>query len=110
MYSWFFSSRTPTTRGVGFSGPPERVAAYEELWRREESELWNWLEDRVGMEGMYAPEIDERQKVLSKKEMRRRLESEGMRGRQVDDAIKITEERLGALKGAVEREKERKGK
>lgn len=110
MYSWFFSSRAPTSRGVGFSGPPERVAAYGELWRREESELWDWLEDRVGMEGMYAPKIDERQKVLSAKEMGRRLESEGMRGRQVDDAIRITEERLGALKGAVEREKERKAK
>jgi hypothetical protein len=35
-------------------------------------------------------------------------EGEGMRARQVDDAIRITEERLGALKGAVEREKERK--
>jgi hypothetical protein len=28
-----------------------------------------------------------------------------MRGREVDDAIRITEERLGALKAAVEREK-----
>jgi hypothetical protein len=110
MYSWFFSARAPTARGVGFSGPPERVAAYEELWRREESELWDWLEDRVGVEGMYAPKIDERQKVLSAKEMGRRLESEGMKARQVDDAIRITEERLGALKGAVEREKERKAK
>lgn len=110
MYSWFFSSRASASRGVGFSGPPERVAAYEELWRREESELWDWLEDRVGMDGMYAPKVDERQKVLSAKEMGRRLEGEGMKGRQVDDAIRITEERLGALKGAVEREKERKGK
>jgi hypothetical protein len=113
MYSWFFSSRSPAARGVGFSGPAERVAAYEELWRREESELWDWLEDRVGMQGMYAPgggRGEERQKVLSKKEMGRRLEreGEGMRARQVDDAIRITEERLGALKGAVEREKERK--
>jgi hypothetical protein len=32
-----------------------------------------------------------------------------MRGRQVDDAIRVTEERLGALKGAVEREKGRRG-
>ena len=112
MYSWSFSSRAPAARGVGFSGPPERVAAYEELWRREESELWDWLEDRVGMEGVYAPggKGDERQRVLAAKEMGRRLEGEGMRGRQVDDAIRITEERLGALKGAVEREKERKGK
>ena len=110
MYSWSFSSRAPAARGVGFSGPPERVAAYEELWRREESELWDWLEDRVGMDRMHAPQVDERQKVLSAKEMGRWLESEGMRGRQVDVAIRITEEWLGALKGAVVREKGRKAK
>jgi hypothetical protein len=107
MYSWFFAARSPISRGggVGFSGSPERAAAYEELWRREESELWDWLEDRVGVEGVYAPKIEARQKVLSEREMGRRLEGEGMRGRKVDDAIRVTEERLGALKGAVEREK-----
>lgn len=62
----------------------------------------------MGLEGMYAPKVDGRQKVLAEKEMGRRLESEGMKGRQVDDAIRVTEERLGALKGAVEREKGRK--
>ena len=85
------------------------MAAYEELWRREESELWDWLEDRVGLEGMYAPRMEGRQKVLAAREMGKRLESEGMKGREVDDAIRVTEERLGALKGAVEREKDRKG-
>lgn len=85
------------------------MAAYEELWRREESELWDWLEDRVGLEGMYAPRMEGRQKVLAAREMGKRLESEGMKEREVDDAIRVTEERLGALKGAVEREKDRKG-
>lgn len=47
----------------------------------------------------------DRQKVLSAREMGRRLESEGMRAREVDDAIRVTEERLSALKGAVERAK-----
>jgi hypothetical protein len=104
MYSWFFSARSPTSRGggVGFSGSPERAAAYEELWRREESELWDWLEDRVGLEGGFVPKVEARQKVLKEREMGRRLEGEGMRERQV-------EERLGALKGAVEREKGRRG-
>jgi hypothetical protein len=106
MYNWFFG-RSPGagSGGVSYGGSGPRAVAYEELWRREESELWDWLEDRVGMDGLYAPKIDDRQKVLSAKEMGRRLESESMRGREVDDAIRITEERLGALKAAVEREK-----
>lgn len=112
MYSWFFPGRSSASRGggVGFTGSSERVAAYEELWRREESELWDWLEDRVGLEGMYAPKMEGRQKVLAAKEMGKRLESEGMKGRAVDDAIRVTEERLGALKGAVEKGKEKKVK
>jgi len=107
MYNWFFAARLPSSGsgGVSFGGSGERAAAYEELWRREESELWDWLEDRVGLDGLHAPKIDDRQKVLSAREMGRRLESEDMRGREVDDAIRITEERLGALKAAVEREK-----
>jgi hypothetical protein len=107
MYNWFFAARSPglSSGGVSFGRSGERAVAYEELWRREESELWDWLEDRVGMDGLYAPKIDDRQKVLSAREMGRRLKSEGMRGREVDDAIRITEERLGALKAAVEREK-----
>jgi hypothetical protein len=71
--------------------------------------LWDWLEDRVGLEGGFVPKVEARQKVLKEREMGRRLEGEGMRGRQVDDAIRVTEERLGALKGAVEREKGLKG-
>lgn len=110
MYSWVFPSRSLPPGSVAFHGAPERAAAYEELWRREESELWDWLEDRVGLDGIYAPKMDERQKVLSAREMGRRLEDEGMRAREVDDAIRITEQRLEALKGAVERGKGAKGK
>ncbi|KAA6411590.1 MAG: hypothetical protein FRX48_04870 [Lasallia pustulata] len=58
LISWFRGSRAraPTgsaDAGVGFAGSstPERVAAYEEIWRREESELWDWMEERVGMRG-----------------------------------------------------------
>lgn len=110
VYSWFFGGRSSSSgSGIGFSGSGDRAIAYEELWRKEESELWDWLEDRVGLDGLYAPGVEGRQQALSAREMGKRLEreGEGMRGRQVDDAIRITEERLGALKGAVEREKER---
>lgn len=115
LYSWI----NPPARkgaGIGFPGytPPERVAAYEEMWRREENNLWDWLEDRVGLEGVYAPSLDvekgERQKVLSSRKMGKKLEDERMNERQMDSAIKVTEQRLSALKDAVARKKERKSK
>ena len=108
VISWFRGSRVrgPTKgAGVGFPGmaTPERVAAYEEIWRREESELWDWLEERVGMREVGYPGGG--QKVLRGKEMERKLEGEKMSLRQVDEAIRVTEERLGALKEVVERKK-----
>ena len=114
LYSWFTPSRPSAGSGLGSAGPPERAIAYEELWRREESELWNWLEDRVGMRDVHAPaemeDLRERQKVLREREMGKRLEGEGMRAREVDDAIRVTEERLAAVKGAAERQKGMGGK
>ena len=112
LYSWI----NPPARkgaGVGFPGytSPERLAAYEEMWRREEHNLWDWLEDRVGLDGVYAPSLDgdkrERQKVLNAKQMGKKLDDERMNGRQMDSAIKVTEQRLSALKDAVARKKEK---
>lgn len=63
LISWFRSpsSAAAATRGglagYGIAGSlgvpslatPARIVAYEEMWRREESELWDWLEERVRM-------------------------------------------------------------
>lgn len=79
-------------------GSAERMVAYEEVWRREESELWEWLEERVGrggaggIGGVGAPHVRREAPPL-----------EG--GREMEVAIKVTEEKLKALKGAVERRK-----
>lgn len=110
LYSWMFP---PYRSGSGVSFPgytsPQRLAAYEELWRREESELWDWLEDRAGLDYLYAPAITDqqrdRQRALSARSMGRKLEGERMGERQMDDAIKVTEERLAALKDAVAQKK-----
>lgn len=86
---------------------PERLAAYEEIWRREESNLWNWLEDRVGLDSIYVPTGDstqkDRQKVLAARNMGKKVMDERMSERQMGDAIRVTEERLAALKEAVAR-------
>ncbi|QIX00838.1 hypothetical protein AMS68_006355 [Peltaster fructicola] len=110
VYTWI----APPTRGtgVGFRGPtsPERIAAYEQLWRHEESELWDWLEDRVGLDDGYAANlagIKQRQKVVAARELGKQLDNEKMSGRQLDEAIRTTEERLSALKQAVQEKKKK---
>lgn len=114
-YSWFWpSSRSGNSLGFPIT-TPDRLAAYEEIWRREESELWDWLEDRVGlMDGVPVARYgsdnkQERQKVLARKAMGKRMGALAKEGKmaqgQVDDAIRVTEERLAALKDAVKRRK-----
>lgn len=116
IYTWI---HPPSPRGgVGFPGAvsSDRLAAYEELWRREESNLWDWLDDRVGLDSIYAPsgsgEGSSKQKILTVKAMGKRLEEVDakMSERQMDDAIRTTEERLKALKDAVGKKKGKSGK
>ncbi|OJJ48918.1 hypothetical protein ASPZODRAFT_1352582 [Penicilliopsis zonata CBS 506.65] len=87
---------------------PQRMAAYEEMWRHEESELWHWLEDRVGMDGMNFPtarrslESHTRHKRLLKnlppeRELEAKLNEEKMSDREMDYAIRTTRERLDVL-------------
>nr|POE59200.1 putative membrane protein c20f10.07 [Quercus suber] len=107
LYNWMWAPRAGPH--VGFSGnyhPLDRVRVYEGLWQREESELWDWLEDRVGLDSMYASrEQRERQRTSTSRAMGKQLETEKMSHRQMDDAIQLTEERLLALKDAVQRKK-----
>lgn len=107
MYTWIVPPRGASSVGLPGYSTPQRLAAYEELWRREESDLWDWLEDRVGLDHLHAPDVVQgnqaRQQVL--RSMGKRVEDERMNERQIDDAIRVTEERLSALKAAVERKK-----
>ena len=116
LFQWF---RNPYVRpgavgGVGLYGLPtaQRIAAYEEIWRREESELWKWLEDRVNLDqsrpplSMQSDEDWKRQKrVRAVQQMGVKLEDASMSQRQMDEAIKVTKERLDALEQAVMRKK-----
>jgi hypothetical protein len=104
--SWFrfgFSGKGSSSRdlGMGFLGTPERVAAYEEIWRREESELWEWLEDRVGMDRLR----DAGKMPIEAKMMQSKLNDERMDEREMDAAIRVTEEKLRVLKASVEKNK-----
>ena len=114
---WF---RKPVSGGeVGFAGgrlanPAQRFAAYEEMWRKEESELWDWLEDRIGMDllsdtstGRVKKQAVSKSRTKSKN-IEAKLREERMSEREIEDAIRVTQERLQVLQRAVEKQKAKK--
>ena len=120
LLSWWRGSSTSGAGRVGFVGitSPERIAAYEELWRREESGLWDWLEERIGMDGISYPVRSDhesadtmenaraqRQKALKGGSTRAKLVEEAMSEREIDAAIRVTSERLGALQDIVQKQR-----
>jgi hypothetical protein len=119
-YSWIFPPMRSASPLNTSSGVPrvDRLAAYEDIWQREESSLWDWLEDRVGLDAMPSSGFfdDGKQQVLTgsaassvaaataaRIALAKKLHGERMNERQMDSAIRTTEERLGALKEAVKR-------
>lgn len=89
--------------GMAYLGTPERIAAYEEIWRREESELWLWLEERAGMDRLR----EAGRMPIERLDVEDRLKSEGMEEREVEDAIRVTEEKLTILKDVVGKKREK---
>jgi hypothetical protein len=92
----------------------QRVALYEDLWRREEDELWRWLEDRVAMDRALRGVEEGKSRggslwgrIKGVEEVQQRLGSEEMAGRQMDEAIRVTQEKLDVLREAVEKKKEK---
>lgn len=120
VFSWLRGPRAPAKGQLGLPAmsSSDRIAAYEEIWRREESELWDWLEERVGMQGIAYPVASEgqdqralkkarnqREQTLKNQAIRAKLAQESMSDRQVDHAIRVTEERLRDLKEAVQKKR-----
>lgn len=122
MFTWLRGSPTSSKARVGFPGmsTPERVAAYEEIWRREESSLWDWLEERIGMDSIAFPASSQgsdrdavngarqqREQSLKHRDMDAKIADERMSEREFAHAIRVTEERLEALKNAVQRKRKK---
>lgn len=118
------------TRDVGSVGYPRlshsgRLIAYEEMWRKEESELWDWLEDRIGLDNIMlhkAPSsngdgkrkskksasdevLKERQKVLKGRDAEAKLREEKMEQREMEDMVRVADERLNVLKCVLDKRK-----
>jgi hypothetical protein len=105
-FSFGYSRSGSGSKDMGFFvSTPERIAAYEEMWRREESELWTWLEERVGMDRLNMNSLNTDQA----KSIEEKLRQEKISEREIDTAIKATEEKLQAMKHAVAKQKMAKG-
>jgi hypothetical protein len=128
FWLWFRGLSRPSAGSVGYLGysSANRMAAYEELWHREESELWDWLEERVGFDGLPLGDnagnvkrregmkdskamLKRRQKILSGKDVEAKLDEERMSEREMEDAIRVTQERLHVLRDVVEKRKTKQG-
>ncbi|KAL9101249.1 MAG: hypothetical protein Q9163_003482 [Psora crenata] len=110
LFSYLRSSKIPPNhKGIGYPqlSPTDGMDSYEERWRREEGDLWDWLERRVGMYGEVYPDGDDtaKERLKSNKMKRNLLEDSGMTERDVQMAIKSTEEKLEHLKRIVQEKK-----
>ena len=113
LVNWFRGPRSSASgNSLAYIPTAQKIAAYEEIWRKEENDLWDWLEERVGMQGVSYPESSDREAVaqarrqreqtLRNKGLRSKLADVKMSEREVDHAIRVTEEKLGVLKRAVQ--------
>ncbi|OAQ98219.1 hypothetical protein LLEC1_00925 [Akanthomyces lecanii] len=80
---------------------PFRLAAYEEMWRREESELWEWLEERTGLGQMSSDSHGIRKRAVEPRTMQERMQESRMDVREVQEAIRVTEEKLKVLRQVI---------
>ncbi|CAN9436219.1 unnamed protein product [Alternaria alternata] len=102
MYTWFFRGGSAVT-GPNQWSTVQRQVAYEEIWRHEESDLWNWLEERVALDRVQSSIAGSR--IKPEDGTQKPLAPHDMQAREMDEAIRVTEERLKALKDAVTRER-----
>lgn len=102
IYSWFFRGSS-TAVGPNQWSTAQRQVAYDEIWQHEESELWNWLEERVALDRAHVSVSDARVRSDDKKQ--EHISPDTMKEREVDEAIRVTEQKLKALKDSVFRER-----
>ncbi|KAI9808045.1 MAG: hypothetical protein M1826_004378 [Phylliscum demangeonii] len=93
---------------------PARAAAYEEWWRREESGLWDWLDERVGLDRLALarplppPTTGARTRtpLHAPPPLPAKLAEDRMSARQMDEAIRVTQNRLDDLRRMLARGRE----
>lgn len=84
----------------------DRMSAFEEMWRQEDSQLWEWLEERSGLDRLGAEAMQIRKRAIEPRSVEQRLREERMDEREVQEAIRVTEEKLRVLRDVVSRSKD----
>jgi hypothetical protein len=111
-----------------------RMAAYDSMWAREENEFWDWLESRASVDTVVLrqqsaanqrrnkkessilakqklkQQRQERLKAASSLDVEAQIKEEKINQREMEDAIRITKERLEVLENVMERKKKEKGR
>ncbi|KAK1256358.1 hypothetical protein MKX07_008617 [Trichoderma sp. CBMAI-0711] len=109
--TWFGFGLTPNSKSPASYGPEPalqsayRLAAYDEMWRREDSELWDWLEERVSLERLSVERLNARRREADPRTLQDKLREERMDEREVEEAIRVTEEKLKVLREVMARGK-----
>ena len=113
--SWFGFGFTPSRSAPTFGHNidmygPYRAAAYEEMWRREESDLWEWLEERAGLDRLGKDGgLHGHKQAVEPRTLEDRLREERVDEREVNEAIRVTKEKLRILQQVVEKSKHSQG-
>ncbi|KAL6881388.1 hypothetical protein J3F83DRAFT_758248 [Trichoderma novae-zelandiae] len=109
--TWFGFGLTPNSKSPASYGPDPalqgayRLAAYDEMWRREDSELWAWLEERVSLERLSVERSNARRRETDPRTLEDKLREERVDEREVEEAIRVTEEKLKVLREVMARGK-----
>lgn len=107
LWMWF-RTPSPAQPGLGRYGEAQMRLMYEDLWRKEEGELWRWLESRVGGGGGIGEGIWDGVKQSSDGRgagMTTETPVEEMEQREIEEAIRVTRERLSVLEEVVKRKR-----
>ncbi|KAI1626757.1 hypothetical protein EDD37DRAFT_228660 [Exophiala viscosa] len=108
----------------------KRIAAYDSIWAEEQTEFWDWLEARASVDTVMlrpksgastgtskadaksaAKQIQKRkQRSKAVNDVEAKMREEKVGQREMEDAIKITRERLQVLEGVMEKQKHAKSK
>ncbi|KAH7030913.1 uncharacterized protein B0I36DRAFT_242113 [Microdochium trichocladiopsis] len=89
-------------RSLGFMSHAERQIAYDQAWRNEEGDLWDWLEDRVGHHRLSSDAVPVQMRVVEPQAVEEKLRQERMNEKEMAEAIRVTEEKLKILKSVMD--------
>ena len=104
--TWFGFGFTPKRAAAPF-GPGTsmyssyKLAAYEEMWQREDSELWDWLEERVGLGRLNMDTQTRPKRAVAARTVEEKIRQERRGEREMEEAIRVTEEKLKVLRDVI---------